>query len=194
MKKITFVLAVLFAGFSQAQESSTLEEVKKIINNRPVTNLKGSWVVGGTVGFEKSEAGASEVTEFDIVPRVGYFIKDDILLGAGLGYSYIKQNGASDDTFAVTGYGRKYWMPENRFMPFAQGDVTLGFGEDETGDSSLAWGLNVRPGFTYRFSKHVSFDASVGRIGYNNNGGDDNESYGVRFNLDDVNLGILIFL
>ena len=193
MKKLLLsALALCAFTFSNAQEKTTVEDVKDILLSRPTTNLKGQKTIGGAIGFDKDEKGGVETTQFDIAPKIGYFLEDDIEIGASLGYSYTKVNGNKTDGFGVIPYARKYWMPEARFMPFAQGDVSLGWADNGSG-SNFEWGVNFRPGFMYRFSKRVAFDTTVGRIGYNDNVGDNNNNYGIRFDLSDINLGVVIF-
>ncbi len=194
MKKLVLsALAVFTFTFANAQEKTTVDDVKDILLSRPTTNLKGQKIVGGAIGFDKDETGGVETTQFDIAPKIGYFLEDDIEIGASAGFSQTEINNAKTKTYGVSPYARKYWMPEARFMPFAQGDVLLGWGEDASNDTEFAWGINFRPGFMYRFSKRVAFDTTIGRIGYNNNGGDDNEDYGVRLDFSNVNLGVVIF-
>jgi hypothetical protein len=193
MKKLLLSgLAVCLFSFSNAQEKTTIDDVKDILLSRPTTNLKGQKIVGGAIGYEKEELDGSETTKFDIAPKLGYFLEDDIEIGASVGYSYTKKDGAKKDGFGVIPYARKYWLPEARFMPFAQGDVRLGW-IDNGGGSNFEWGVNFRPGFMYRFSKRVAFDTTVGRIGYNDNVGDDNSDFAIRFELSEIKLGVLIF-
>jgi len=196
MKKLILcVLAISAFAMSNAQDDlkSTVQDVKDILLSRPTTNLKGQTLFGGAIGFDKEERGGTETSRFDIAPKIGYFLEDDIEIGAAAGFSQLEINGEKAQTYGVAPYVRKYWMPEARFMPFIQGDVLLGWGEDSNDDSEFAWGINLRPGFMYRFSKRVAFDTTIGRIGYNNNGGDNNESYGVRFDLQNINLGVIVF-
>lgn len=196
MKKLLLcALAISAFAISNAQDDlkSTVQDVKDILLSRPTTNLKGQKLFGGTVGFDKDESGGVETSRFDIAPKIGYFLEDDIEIGAAAGFSQLEVNNEKTQTYGVAPYVRKYWMPEARFMPFIQGDVLLGWGEDANDDSEFAWGINLRPGFMYRFSKRVAFDTTIGRIGYNNNGGDNNESYGVRFDLQNINLGVIVF-
>jgi outer membrane protein len=194
MKKLVLsALALCAFTFANAQEKTTVDEVKDMLLSRPVTNLKGQKLFGGAIGFDKEETGGVETTRFDIAPKIGFFLADDLEIGASAGFSQTEINNAKTTTYGVSPYARKYWMPEARFMPFAQGDVLLGWGEDANDDTEFAWGLNIRPGFMYRFSKRVAFDTTVGRFGYNNRGGDNNEDYYVRLDLREVRLGVVVF-
>ncbi len=197
MKKLLLsALAIGAFTFSNAQEEinevSVEETVNIIVEDQPSTNLAGQKVIGGSIGFGTDENAGNEVTEFNIAPRIGYFLKDDLEIGAALGYSQ-RDASVKFENYFISPYARKYWMPEARFMPFLQADVSLGWSKINSGDSEFAWGANVRPGFMYRFSKKVAFDTTIGRIGYNDNGGDDNANYGVNLNLSNVNLGVVIF-
>ncbi len=205
MKKLLLsALAIGAFTFSNAQEEinevSVEETVNIIVEDQPSTNLAGQKVIGGSIGFGTDENAkvngietGIEVTAFNILPRIGYFLKDDLEIGAALGYSQRDGDDYKEEKYAISPYARKYWMPEARFMPFLQADVSLGWSKIDSGDSEFAWGANVRPGFMYRFSKKVAFDTTIGRIGYNDNGGDDNANYGVNLNLSNVNLGVVIF-
>ena len=194
MKKLLLsALAVCAFTFSNAQEKTTVDDVKDILLSRPTTNLKGQKTIGGAIGFDKDETAGKETTFFSIAPKIGYFLADDIEIGASAGFTQIEFSGAKTKEYSVSPYLRKYWMPEARFMPFMQGDVLLGWEDVESNGADFKWGVNISPGFMYRFSKRVAFDTTIGRIGYNDNVGDDNKDYGIGINLNNVNLGVTIF-
>jgi outer membrane protein len=193
MKKLLLsALAVCAFTFSNAQED-TVDQVKDFLMSRPTTNLKGQKTIGGAIGFDKDETAGKETTFFSIAPKIGYFLADDIEIGASAGFTQTEFSGAKTKEYGVSPYARKYWMPEARFMPFMQGDILLGWEDVESSGADFKWGVNIRPGFMYRFSKRVAFDTTIGRIGYNDNVGDDNKDYGIGINLNNVNLGVTIF-
>lgn len=158
--------------------------------------LKGKWLVGGSFGFSKDKTSGTETTDFSLLPSVGIFLENDIAVGLRAGYEQTKIESAGvtskKEFYGVIPYARKYWFPASKLMPFAQGDVRLGWAKDSV-DDTFAWGINVRPGLTYRLNESIAFDATVGRFGYDNQG-KDSDNYGVGLNLDDVSLGIIIFL
>ncbi|RAV30328.1 outer membrane beta-barrel protein [Sinomicrobium soli] len=154
--------------------------------------LKGKWLIGGSFGFEKDKTGSSERTDFSLLPSVGVFLENDIAVGLSAGYEQTKINSEKKEFYGVIPYARKYWFPQSKLMPFAQGDVRLGWAKDSA-DDTFAWGINVRPGLTYRLNESIAFDATVGRFGYDNEG-EDSDNYGIGLNLNDVRLGIIIFL
>ena len=88
MKKLLLsALAVCAFIFSNAQEKTTVDDVKDIILSRPTTNLKGQKTIGGAIGFDKDETAGKETIFFSIAPKIGYFLADDIEIGASAGFT-----------------------------------------------------------------------------------------------------------
>ncbi len=184
MKKIVLLMAMGFIAVSNlhAQEGEEL--------------LKGKWMVGGSFGFSKDNNSGTETTDFSILPSVGIFLENDFVVGLSAGYeqSKVKIDGVSSkkEFYGVLPYARKYWFPASKLMPFAQGDVRLGWAKDSSADN-FAWGVNLRPGLTYRLNDSIAFDAIIGRFGYDNEG-KDSDNYGFGLDLNELRLGIIIFL
>ncbi|MBC9794823.1 outer membrane beta-barrel protein [Sinomicrobium weinanense] len=185
MKKIVSLIAIVLfaAGALHAQEDDQ-------------SLLKNKWLVGGAVGFSKDNNSGTETTDFSILPSVGFFLENDFAIGLSAGYEQtkVKIDGISSkkEFYGVLPYARKYWFPASKLMPFAQGDVRLGWAKDSSADN-FAWGVNLRPGLTYRLNDSIAFDAIIGRFGYDNEG-KDSDNYGFGLDLTELKLGIIVFL
>jgi outer membrane protein len=83
MKRIVFILAILATGFySKAQTEA------------------GKFVLGGDVEFSSTtnDGAISRTTGLLLLPSAGYFITNNLAIGAGIGYqtSRYRQNNISD--------------------------------------------------------------------------------------------------
>lgn len=163
---------------------------------------KGSLMVGGSVGFssdsEKTKSGSTTTTNgtlttFSFTPQVGYFVIDNLSLGAG-----INLLSASDK--ANSG-GGKQTASSSSFAPFARyyyqklyGQLAGQFGSAKTSFESggtttetkygvSGWSLLV--GYAYLLNNHVAIEP---QIGYGSTSRKDKGTGGVT----DINSGLFI--
>lgn len=184
----------------------------------PSAFSKGSKYLVGKLGYTYNTSinGSESIKthDFKIAPGMGYFIADHLALGGSLSYSgtSAKSNNSKSQTnavFAIEPFARKYFsMGSESFFPFAQLDSSFGLQvagtkTDEKGQKTnkkkFAWGLNLRPGFSYLLSSRIALDASIGSLGYNDNtnqlyADQPSKTYTIGFNLSDVKFGVQIFL
>ncbi|CCG52724.1 Probable outer membrane protein precursor [Flavobacterium indicum GPTSA100-9 = DSM 17447] len=178
MKKVLLSAVALVAfTFANAQEE------------KPAGNgfSKGDAFVSGALTLGSSKTGDFKANAFEIAPKVGYFVSENIAVGASVGYSSLKyDNGVADATnsgLALGAFGRYYFTPANQFSLFAQ----LGF-DYNTLDSEFdansgtvypdtfktkEIGLGLSAGLNYFVSSNFSIEAGVAVLGYtsNDNGG-----------------------
>ena len=178
MKKVLFsAVALLAFGFANAQEEEK--------GNGGFA--KGDVFVSGAVTFGSSKTGDFKANAFEIAPKVGYFVTENIAVGASVGFQSLKfDNGAADATNSGLGlgaFGRYYFTPADKFSLFAE----LGFDytsydeefDAETGTvyggsfESKEIGLGLGAGMNYFVSSNFSIEAGVAVLGYssNDNGG-----------------------
>ena len=178
MKKIILTAVAVFGfAFANAQEEEK--------GNGGFA--KGDVFVSGAVTFGSSKTGDFKENAFEIAPKVGYFVTENIAVGASVGFQSLKfDNGAADATNSGLGlgaFGRYYFTPADKFSLFAE----LGFDytsydeefDAETGtfyrDSfeSKEIGLGLGAGMNYFVSSNFSIEAGVAVLGYssNDNGG-----------------------
>lgn len=127
MKRILVVLLMLI-GFSFAAEAQI---------------SSGSFMVGGTAGFDL------EPTKIELTPRVGYFIIDNLAVGATVGLEYLKVEDESNTDITVSPFVRYYL---NNGL-FAQGDVSF---ERDAGLED--WRFRLSIGYSYELTENVRIE------------------------------------
>ncbi|NHN25215.1 porin family protein [Flavobacterium jejuense] len=176
MKKLLFAAAAVFAfSFANAQEESTDGGFSQ-----------GDVFVSGAFTFGSEKTGDFKVNTFEVAPKVGYFVTENIAAGLMLGYASNKVDvGSADATnsgFGVGAFGRYYFTPANKFSLFAElGANYMGYSyefdpEDFTASDAdvKEFGVNLGAGINYFVSSNFSIEAGVAVLGYssNDNGGD----------------------
>ncbi|TAF09069.1 MAG: porin family protein [Flavobacteriia bacterium] len=178
MKKVLLsAVALLAFGFANAQEEKANEGF-----------AKGDVFVSGAVTLGSAKTGDFKANAFEIAPKVGYFVTENVAVGASLGFQSLKwDNGAADATnsgFGLGAFGRYYFTPASKFSLFAQLGLdytTLSDEFDETDGTlygskfeSKEVGFGLGAGMNYFVSSNFSIEAGVAVLGYssNDNGGD----------------------
>ena len=179
MKKVLLsAVALLAFGFANAQEEEK--------GNGGFA--KGDVFVSGAVTLGSSKTGDFKANAFEIAPKVGYFVTENIAIGASVGLQSLKfDDGAADATNSGLGlgaFGRYYFTPADKFSLFAElGFDYTSFDEEfdaETGTvyggsfESKEIGFGLGAGMNYFVSSNFSIEAGVAVLGYssNDNGGD----------------------
>lgn len=151
---------------------------------------KGRYLVGGNVGFaaytgktktDNSTSTTSHSTTFNLSPDVGYFVIDNLAVGAGLSLrtSSTKGDGGdnskdTDTDFTLTPFAR-YYLDQGIFF---QGQVGFGSGSNKhkpngsnttttTKHGVFDWGLGV--GYAYFLNDYVAIEPMVSYVSYANN-------------------------
>ena len=178
MKKVLLsAVALLAFGFANAQEEEK--------GNGGFA--KGDVFVSGAVTLGSSKTGDFKANAFEIAPKVGYFVTENIAVGASVGLQSLKwDNGVADATNSGLGlgaFGRYYFTPADKFSLFAElGFDYTSFDEEfdaETGTvyggsfESKEIGFGLGAGMNYFVSSNFSIEAGVAVLGYssNDNGG-----------------------
>lgn len=191
MKKVILSVAAVFAfGFANAQETTE------------GAFSKGSMFVSGSVGFESSKFGDAKSNDLQFSPAFGYFLADNIALGARLNVSSGKDEAGIAETkrngFGAEVFGRYYWTPASKFSVF--GELAVGFGTDKTETGPLeekynTFGVNAGVGVSYFLSSSWALEAKWAGLGYNSrkeDGADDAENtFDIKADLSNINLGLI---
>lgn len=178
MKKVLLsAVALLAFGFANAQEEEK--------GNGGFA--KGDVFVSGAVTLSSAKKGDFKANAFEIAPKVGYFVTENIAVGASVGFQSLKfDNGAADATNSGLGlgaFGRYYFTPANKFSLFAElGIDYTSFDEEFDAESGTVYassfeskelGFGLGAGMNYFVSSNFSIEAGVAVLGYssNDNGG-----------------------
>lgn len=159
MKKVLLVAIMAVAGLTASAQTE-----------------KGKVLVGGSIGFgtEKSDvSGAEESTSFNITPKAGYFVSDNIVIGLGLGYEYEKSaTDVKADYVSVAPFGRYYKSLSDQFKFFGELSVPLEFGSFKAGDvktgESTSIGVALAPGFAFFPTKKIGIELAFSGLSYEN--------------------------
>ncbi len=192
MKKLLFAAIAVFAfGAANAQEGGT------------GGFSKGNIFVSGGLGFNSSKTGDFKTSGVQFSPAVGYFVSDNIAIGARLGIASGKQdNGIAENkssSFDAEVFGRYFWTPASQFSLFAE--LAAGIGstkyEPEVGpeEKSQTFGVNAGVGVNYFISNQFAIEAGWAGLGYNtdDNGGDGADktnTFGLNVDLSAINFGL----
>lgn len=130
---------------------------------------KGNLMVGSDVanldfGFQK---GAN--VHFELNPRLGYFIKDNIVIGGllNLGLDYQKSRG-TEITYGLNAFGRYYFSdPTMVLLNHARffGEVSAGINgsntiaKDKENITTNGFGIGFGPGVSYFITPNIALEA-----------------------------------
>ena len=195
MKKIILSAAAIFAfGFANAQDKKESSE----------GFAKGDVFVSGAVTLSSKKTGELKENSFEFEPKVGYFVSENIAVGAKLGFGTMKNENAAGTTldktsFTVGAFGRYYFTPASKFSLFANLGVDYTGEKDkniEPNEDTKILGLGLGLGLHYFVSSNFAIEAGVGALSYesNDNGGDGAEKTNT-FNFGgdwrDVSFGVI---
>ena len=153
---------------------------------------KGTWLLGGDLSFGSNSSTNSVVNTpttqsnyFNLTPRVGWFISNNLVIGLSPSYSSGSQkttgNNAGTTTtsgFAIAPFVRYYKPLNEKWAIFAEfNGIGVNFSSSkfegnnapniiETSSQGYSLGIFVRPGVTYFISPKVGIEASLGSLGY----------------------------
>ena len=191
MKKVLLsAVALLAFGFANAQEEEK--------GNGGFS--KGSMFVSGAFSIDSEKTGDAKSSGFEIAPKFGYFVTDNIAIGGKLGYASMKAENGSVDTqdmsaLTVGAFGRYYMTPASQFSLFGEFGVDYSSIDNKLADyKENEIGVNLGLGLSYFLNNNWAIEASWAGLGYttNDNGGDGAEktnTFGLDANLRSISFG-----
>ena len=195
MKKLLLsALAVCAFTFSNAQETETTTETAGF--------TKGDMMISGSVGFGVSSTGDSKGSSFEIAPKFGFFVSDNIAVGAKIGFESMKADNGTIDTqddqnLTLGAFGRYYMTPASKFSVFAELGLDYTNVDNKLADakSSMVSAM-VGPGISYFVSDAFALEASWGMLGFStdDNGGDGADAttnFGLNLDTRDLAIGLV---
>ena len=189
-------MALLAFGFAQAQETPVTPVIGNGFN-------PGDVFITGSIGIGSESTGDNKTNSFNISPKAGYFISENIALGVALGYASGKQEApetadVKTSEFSVGAFGRYYFTPANTFSLFAEVGVDYIHSKIEavTEDNSNALRIAFAPGVNYFISKNFALEAKFGILSYRTDNPDadgvqDTDQFNFGLNLSDINIGAI---
>ena len=199
MKKLILSAAAIFAfGFANAQDTTTATTTGE------GGFSSGDIFISGSVGFNTTSFDESKSTTFNIAPRVGFFVADNIAIGGRLGYTSTKSEVDDVETgdtneFSVGVFGRYYFTPSSRFSTFGEAMIDYATSKNELVDDSTvnSFGIAIAPGVSYFLSDSWAIEATWAALSFRNSKNadiDDAEAtseFGLNANLESISLGLI---
>jgi len=195
MKKLLLsALAVCAFTFSNAQEE------KNEGNNG---FAKGDMMISGAFSFGSQSTGDAKENSFEIAPKFGFFVSDNIAVGAKIGFMSQKgEDAAGNDnldkqTLSLGAFGRYYMTPASKFSVFAELGVDYGNVDNKLTDAKSAEiSAMVGPGISYFVSNSFAIEAGWGMLGYNTNdnggdGADSTDKFNLGLDTRDLSIGLV---
>ncbi len=190
MKKLLFAaLAVFTMTFTNAQDGGF---------------ANGDIFISGSFGFSSSSQGDIKSSSFGFTPRVGFFVSDNIAVGARFGLTTGKvetplEEDVKTNAFAVGAFGRYYFNPSSKFSIFGEAAFNYNSSKVELGSAETkvdGVSVNVGPGVSYFLSDNFALEAFWGAIGYGTSksdidGSESINTFAFGVNLEDINLGLV---
>ncbi len=194
MKKIILsIVAVMAFGFANAQDKKEMSEGFS----------KGDIFVSGSFGVSSEKTGDFKTTGFEIKPTLGFFVTENIALGASLGFESTKQTATPDDIkttdLSFNVFGRYYCTPANKFSVFGQLEAGYLTSKVEQGDASAksnGFGLGLGLGVNYFLSSNWAMEAGWAGLNYQTSkpdadGAEKTDTFGLNLDLSSINFGLL---
>jgi hypothetical protein len=151
------------------------------------TQLNAQFLLGGNIGFSSAKSttefggneSESKSTSITVIPRLGYVFGDN---WAGLDAGIINMksesprfpSGTDENTanlISISPFFRHIQKPTENFGIWIEAQAGAAFGKSqdngEDDEKISAFGVGIRPGVIFFIGEHLSFEASFGRLGFN---------------------------
>jgi len=185
-----------------------------------ISMLQAQFILGGNLGFtsqkyteeDGNDKSESTLTNINLIPRLGYAF-GDFWAGLDVGISSLKvdepdfDNEYKINVTNVSPFIRYINKPTENLGVWVEGQAGFAFGKAEEDGEEVAKysGINIglRPGVIFYIGKHLTFEASFGRLGFNQTTvtDPDDSNYktktsetGFSLNNNAINLNALYFL
>lgn len=147
---------------------------------------EGNLMVGANLMNLDASFGDRSQFSMDITPKLGYFIKDNLVIGGQVALHYVTtKHLGSSYRYEVGAFGRYYFSPSEvapllnhgRFF----GEANLGIGGDNNAPIGLSFGLG--PGYSYFITPNIGLEALVKLHGIAGNGSSVGIGFGLGFQI-----------
>ncbi|MDO4703976.1 hypothetical protein [Tannerella sp.] len=123
---------------------------------------KGSVLVGGSIGNVGFGLGSGSHFNINLTPRAGYFIQDNLAIGAKVDAGFTGQRGGNTTyNYGVNGFGRYYFGPKEFDTLLKQGRwfAEAGAGLSGVEGANVGFNINFGPGYAYFLNEYVAVEA-----------------------------------
>lgn len=123
---------------------------------------KGNWMIGGSGEFSSQKTGDFNTTIFSIQPTAGYFIANELAIGAGLAFTSAKDEDDDAVTaFAFAPFVRYYFAPLGPSAKlFVNGSFGVGSVKYVDSQSFTQWDISAGPAIF--LNPHTALEIALG--------------------------------
>lgn len=153
--------------------------------------------IGGEAGL--SHGGESDMSFVRVAPFVGYELNDKWDIGLYVAYLSSYQEKKSDKFslyFALAPFARYYFKEKGVFQPFIESSVGYSFSDQkinsEKKESKEGFEIGLKPGFCVKLHEKIRLSAKFAFIGYRKDYLTYENGYIGHFNLNNLDLGLII--
>lgn len=167
MKKLfllaSLMFATLFTAYGQQNPAESLPPTSAPVASDALQ--AGNWMVGGSLGSIGFNF-ASNTFNLNLVPHAGYFLTDQVVLGAQTTIGVTAYDGGAQFNYAVSPFLRYFLGAGARDSGRWFGELGAGLagsslpGNEE--DQSFSGLLALRAGYTHFIADNVALEASTG--------------------------------
>jgi hypothetical protein len=195
MKKfLTLAVVALLAVSANAQKGSTYIGTSGISFWNTDENA-GPTSSGFLTGFNIG-TGDLKGSQFGVAPELGYFVADNMAIGASVGFTLTNPDGDNNNitSLGIAPYFRYFLVQKGNFGLYLQagGQYDINFYQADGVDNLNHFNVGVLPGISYAFSDKFSAAASFGWLGYDywKQGDSDGGTVGLKVNGSSLNFGL----
>lgn len=183
MKKVFFTLAIMLGLTVGVNAQDT-----------------GKIWVGGSVGIKTSKVtDGDRLTNYNIIPEVGYMVNDNWGVGIKLGYTHKEYSGSLEkakiDGFTANPFVRYSFLKGDIGGLFVDGGAGYTYSKQKSTDTKIhEMEVGFRPGVAINVAKNVSLTGKFGFLGYEyeKRGDIKTNGFGFNFDLDQIQLGMIL--
>ncbi|WGH75570.1 hypothetical protein P8625_16155 [Tenacibaculum tangerinum] len=213
MKKLVLCAMLCVLSVAYGQEK---------VQNEKLTIEKGTYFLNGDFSVNHSNniikdfyygsSYESNIFNFSIAPKIGYAIKDNLLIGLGVGYGYSEVEAinpfnesnatTSFNNFSILPFIKKLFPVGEKLTLSIRGEFNYTYTEQnqiyyiDSFDHAESYFVGIRPGISYFLTKAIALEATMGVLGYtyqsykDTDGDRNSNNFGVNLNSNNLFFGL----
>ena len=201
-KLITLVVIVFSVASVSAQKGSMYIGTSGIDLGGEQLSQAGLPNLNPMTGFTTVSFGDEKMSMYGLAPEFGYFVADNMAVGAGLFFKGISMDDGDDKAslsiFGINPYLRYYCLNKGNFKAYVQAGLTYAtISGDMINDMTMSlFDISVMPGISYNLTEKFAINATLGSLGYGNlsikDVDDSFSTFGLDLNLTSLKFGFTL--
>ncbi len=164
MKRLILLSAFLcFTVVTVLAQQITKPQTSAVVDDTPLET--GNWLVGagiGSTGYNFS----TKTFQLNIQPRLGYFVQDNVVVGAGVSLGIKSYKGGNSFGYGVAPFVRYYFdqasTSTGRFFGEGSAGIAGSSSKDSQEEKPLSLSLGVSAGYAHFITRTVALEGTLG--------------------------------